>query len=288
MSLLSTLYNKRFEWVLIFLQRCPPVVYLRNFFSVWLFHLSRRGIVRRFFKPAVFDLSRIHLLRSKSREELLDQEWLERDLIPRLGLNYEMLCEYPPELYRYCGQGLFAWQYPNQFSQYLCHIARHGIRSYLEIGSRWGGTFIVTVEYLEKFHPLERAVAVDVVKTWSLTDYCATKRNARFLKMDTKSKKFKTWLQEEGPFDLVLIDGDHSEKGCRNDFEIVKGQGRVIVLHDITNAHALGPGKVWAEAKERYKDSFEFFEFVEQYDSVRNRTGKNFFGIGVMVRQGKS
>ena len=37
------------------------------------------------------------------------------------------------------------------------------IRSYIEVGVGRGGTFIVTVEYLNRFHPIERAVAVVTV-----------------------------------------------------------------------------------------------------------------------------
>jgi precorrin-6B methylase 2 len=54
------------------------------------------------------------------------------------------------------------WQYPNQFSKYLAELAAHPVDRYLEIGVRHGGTFVITVEYLSRFHPVREAIAVDL------------------------------------------------------------------------------------------------------------------------------
>jgi hypothetical protein len=32
-------------------------------------------------------------------------------------------------------------------------LASHRVENYLEIGVRHGGTFVITVEYLSRFHP---------------------------------------------------------------------------------------------------------------------------------------
>ena len=92
-------------------------------------------------------------------------------------------------------------------------------------------------------------------------------------------------MEAEGPFDLVLIDGDHSEEGCRRDFENLKHHARILVFHDIVSSPVPGVGKVWEEVKEREKDNFDFFEYTDQYDEVVNRRNETLLGIGVAVRK---
>lgn len=53
--------------------------------------------------------------------------------------------------------------------------------------------------------------------------------------------------------DLAFIDGDHSEAGCRADWELCKGLGiPVIALHDVLADGDPGVRKVWAEVCARY------------------------------------
>ena len=56
-----------------------------------------------------------------------DVNYLEKILIPELGLNNEMLHEQPQELKKYFGKGLHLWQYPSQLARYsvwLIHNAK--------------------------------------------------------------------------------------------------------------------------------------------------------------------
>ncbi len=47
-------------------------------------------------------------------------------------------------------------------------------------------------------------------------------------------------------FDLVLIDGDHSYIGVRDDFLLMRDRARIIVLHDIVNdAVLMSRNKKW-------------------------------------------
>src|SRR4029077_13792201 len=105
---------------------------------------------------------RISLIREKSTEYLSQAGNLET-LLLELGLNDEGLNEFPASLHPFCGQGLRVWQYPGQFSKYLEQLSKLRVRSYLEIGIRHGGSFVTTVEFLDRFSPLEFAVAVDVI-----------------------------------------------------------------------------------------------------------------------------
>ena len=125
------------------------------------------------------DLSYLRFIRNAKREELADAQWLEA-MLPRLGLNAEWLHQFPSFLYPHTGKGLRHWQYPNQFSRYLAHMAQYNIETYLEIGVRHGGTFVITVEYLNKFHPVQKAVGVDIRPCPGLLDYRKTQPNVRF------------------------------------------------------------------------------------------------------------
>ena len=69
------------------------------------------------------------------------QQDIER-ILPTFGMNNEYLEEMPKEFESYYGWGIKFWQYPNQFSKFLTFLKDKKIDSYLEIGCRWGGTFI--------------------------------------------------------------------------------------------------------------------------------------------------
>jgi hypothetical protein len=98
------------------------------------------------------DLSEcINILRNENIKKLRSAAYLENELLPLLGLNNENFHEFPHSLAPCSGHGLKIWQYPNQLAHYLSSLADKDIRSYLEIGVRHGGTFILTVEYLSRF-----------------------------------------------------------------------------------------------------------------------------------------
>ena len=241
------------------------------------------------------DLDRLDLIREAQRGQLREARWIENDLLPRLGLNDEEPALYPTHLHPYMG-GLLCWQYPNQFSKYLVELARLNVRSYLEIGVRHGGTFAITVEYLEQVGGVDKAVGVDLVKAPSLAEYAARRpahvgRKGRRPQVkvshaDSHSPAFAEYVAREGPFDLALIDGDHSEEGCRADFELVSPHARMIAFHDIVTTDVPGVPAVWNEVKELYDADFEFLEFTDQYPEVTERSGTTQLGIGLAVRRG--
>ena len=69
------------------------------------------------------DVVPLSLLRTTDAAELRDPARLEREILPALGLNDEILEEFPEQLYPYCGRGLRHWQYPNQFGPYLAFLS---------------------------------------------------------------------------------------------------------------------------------------------------------------------
>lgn len=237
------------------------------------------------FKVSAIDLSLVHQIRNAEINNLSTAIILEKQLLPQLGFNNELLHEFPEELYPYCGKGLYHWQYPNQFSKYLVRLSTMKIKSYLEIGARNGGTFVITTEYLSRFHPIKKAVAVDIIDCPSLTHYKKTNPAVEFLKINSGSPAFVRYMQAQPPFDIVFIDGDHSEQACQRDFLTVKDKARIVVLHDIVSDFCPGVQKVWQILKKEYKDTYDFIEFIEQYPSVQQRLKMNVLGIGMAIRK---
>lgn len=238
------------------------------------------------------DLKAAGLLSRADIGVLRDASRLEAELLPALGLNQEMLDEQglgsilPESLRRFAGVGLRAWQMPNQFAPYLAQLSHYPIRSYLEVGVRHGGTFVITTEYLGRFHPIERAVGVDIADSPSTTEYARTTPRARFVRLNARSRRFRRLVRRGSPWDLVLIDGDHHEQAVRRDLESVIDAARIIAFHDIVTAVAPGVRKVWDEFKSARAGQFDFFEFDRQYDEVVRRTGRTWQGLGVAVERG--
>jgi cephalosporin hydroxylase len=227
------------------------------------------------------DLSRIDLVQKSTNEQLDDPKYLER-LTMDLGLNDEHLNE-QPEFVKQFGGGLHIWQYPNQFAKYLCLLGQFKIHSYLEIGCRWGGTFVYTCEFLKKKCGLNKSVAVDLIES-PVQKYCSMQKDSSLIVADSQSKEFKNYISEEF-FDLILIDGDHDYEPVLSDYHSCRGRSNILVFHDITNDGCPGVAEVWRQFRESSSDEYEFHEMTEQYEEVTERTGMRYLGIGVAIRK---
>ncbi|MDP3135852.1 MAG: CmcI family methyltransferase [Burkholderiaceae bacterium] len=227
-------------------------------------------------RPRPLDLDRIGLIRGMAPDELRSPFRLEA-LIPQLGLNDEGLAEFPAHLHGAASGGLRIWQYPTQFSEYLAQLIRLDVRSYLELGIRHGGSFVATVEVLERFRPLDFAVGVDIIDCPSMTDYKALNPRSEFVRINTQSDDFQRLLDRLAPIDLVFIDSHHEEHQCRREFAALAGRANMIALHDISNKGCPGIATVWQEI--RATAGWTCFEFTQQYADLGP-----YMGIGLAVR----
>jgi hypothetical protein len=183
------------------------------------------------------------------------------------------------------GTGLQPFQWPNQLAPYLVALSRYSISSYLEIGVLYGGTFIVSTEYLARFAPMRRAVAVDLNPPSALWRYRPLRRQARFVKMKSGTPEFADRVREWRP-DLVMIDGDHLYPALARDFACVDGVSPLIAIHDIVCPFYPGVGRFWREQRETRADDYHFAEYVAQYPEVNEYHGvERQVGIGLMVQK---
>ncbi len=230
------------------------------------------------------DFSRIYLIRYSEIEKLHNTSYVEK-LIFLTGMNDELPQEITQEIMDHAG-GLYIFQYPNQFAKYITFLKQFPIKSYLEIGCRWGGTFIFTVEYLSRFRVLERAVAVDIIPSL-VTEYEAFNPISQFLQYDSRSIAFAEYIQSQPHFDVVFIDGDHSYGGVQNDFLVTRDKANILVFHDIHSNSCPEVNKFWFDftSDDANNEVFYFFEFIDQYEEVTQRQNEVYLGIGVAIRK---
>jgi hypothetical protein len=219
-------------------------------------------------------------IRQAPLTKLRNPVWMQYYLLPKLGLNGEILNEFPEELYPWCGFGVRSWQYPSQFSRYLVYLSGKRIRTYLEIGCRHGGTFIITVEYLKRFNNLQVALAMDIEESEIMREYKRKEQGIAYALTSSLSKEGKRLIQQVR-WDLALIDGDHSYQGCASDYDTVRDHACLIALHDIVSDVCPGVQQLWQELK-RTVPVLRREEFVDQYENVMTRTNRKFLGMGVV------
>jgi len=218
-------------------------------------------------------------IRAAPLENLRSAAWLEHEFLPGLGLHE--LVRVKKSLVPYIGKGIRSWQSPAQFSKYLVHLAGLKISSYLEIGVSHGGTLIITTEYLARFSGDLVCSGIDIELQRIVQTYQEENSRISLHQLSTRSPEAGR-LVSSRLWDLVLIDGDHTEEGCQFDYDLVKNNARHIAFHDITHDRKPGVGNVWrritASTPARY-----FFEFVDQYaETIIESRGEKDYGIGVL------
>lgn len=195
----------------------------------------------------------LDIIRNATIEELRDVGWLERAVID-LGIYPAM--EIPQFLHN--GNGLGICQHPCQVAPYLIHLSTLKIKRYAEIGVWVGGNFALTVEYLSRFG-LKAALALDINVQQSVKNYVNGNPIADWVEAPSTSGEAIAALKNFRP-DMILVDGDHTEEGCRADWEIAKSVAKYVAIHDIVGSGFPGVVNVWHEIDLPKK------EWVDQYD----------------------
>ncbi|OJV42828.1 MAG: hypothetical protein BGO29_06375 [Bacteroidales bacterium 36-12] len=215
---------------------------------------------------------------------IYDEVYMERFVIEKIGLNNEALNEQPVELSEYYGTGLYVWQNPKQFSKYLIWLLNNAQKysSYLEIGCRWGGTFIATCEVLRRSNPnFKTAIAIDLMeKTPFIERYIEISQNDNFeihyFQGSSRSEQFIELIKKQKP-EISFIDGDHRIMGALQDYMLVRDYSKIIVHHDIFSDACQETTFLW-DCLKKLEKTKNYIEFIEQYPSVKGK----YLGIGVL------
>jgi len=228
----------------------------------------------------------INVIRGLTDANMRDLDFIQHTLIPRLGLNNEILEEQPPELSDYFGTGLHIWQYPSQLARYLQWLTNHAkdITSYCEIGCRWGGMFILIKEWVQRAGAkLEYATAIDPIEeTPFLSRYkLLSEVPIEYIQGFSTEPRVEEIFRSRKP-SFVFIDGDHSMKGVVHDHLLARDFATIIVHHDVTSSACPDTTNFWSHVKQVESD-FNSFEFCDQYESVP----MSYLGIGVLERRSK-
>lgn len=169
-------------------------------------------------------------------------------------------------------------------------LAAEGVRSYLEIGSKFGGSLWRAANALPRG---SRIVSVDMpngTKAWKESEAslkaCVAALNANgheasVIWGNSMDLTVVERVRALGPFDAILIDADHRLPGVTADFNNYGPMGRIIAFHDLAWRRApewagtrIDVPEFWASIKDDYARTQEF---------IFCPTGKN-NGIGVLWR----
>lgn len=162
----------------------------------------------------------------------------------------------------------------SELSSFLRLLVENNVRSYLEIGSKYGGTFNMVMRLLP---PGSRGVAVDLPgANWGKSDsatFLSTVvgdlRPAYDVHMifgNSQSETVKNEVAALGPFDAALIDGDHLYAGAKADWLFYGPMAKLVAFHDVVgeggrvrkDGLVVEVPKLWREIKETGRPCREF------------------------------
>ena len=134
--------------------------------------------------------------------------------------------------------------------------------SILEIGSRYGTVLYLLAGAMRG----NKVVSIDLPNAppWGNDSRADLERYGRDLRKigfdakihigDSHDDRAIKFAKDNGPYDLVFIDGDHTYEGAKKDWENYGPLGKVVVFHDIIKPgpkerQELGVWRLWEEIK---------------------------------------
>lgn len=141
------------------------------------------------------------------------------------------------------------YQTPGQLAPALVYLSQFKITSYAEIGMFHGANFVFVAEYLRRFNPRIECLGIDP------TDYIHPEIEELIAREGWMAYEKKTSDDFKGkPFDLVFIDGDHTNGWPARDWNNLGKPAGICMIHDIQEPTCP--------------------ECIELWESVKNTKGK--------------
>lgn len=149
-------------------------------------------------------------------------------------------------------------------------LLSEGVKTYLEIGSRFGDSLHAVGSGLKRGSTL---MAVDLPGAAWGDDESQTYLEAAARDLTGKGRKTEVIIGnstapetlarvgDAAPFDAIFIDGDHTLDGVTKDWKAYRGLGRIIAFHDIDatvatkgkKAKRYGVNHLWTRLKADHK-----------------------------------
>jgi predicted O-methyltransferase YrrM len=183
-------------------------------------------------------------------------------------------------------------QHAQEHARFISILQEEGVRSYLEIGSMYGGSLwkvaralpagsrVVSVDY-----PVDTPAArVDLDAC--IVDLRGQGYDAHLISGDSADPEVIAAAWELAPFDAVFIDGAHTLEAVTSDWKNYGRMGKIVAFHDISwNAtwrsavpdrafKAMGVPELWNRIKVDFK-----------HEEIQFHTPRNYYGIGVLWRE---
>jgi predicted O-methyltransferase YrrM len=184
-------------------------------------------------------------------------------------------------------------QHEAEIAAFVEVLVGAGVRSYLEVGSKFGGSLWRVGSVLP---PKSRIVSIDLGSSGpeaekSLTGCVAELRakghDAHLLWGDSTAPSVVNAVKNLGPFDAAFIDANHTEPYVRRDYANYSPLATMLIaFHDIAwhrpagtkvGYHPIQVPKVWAELREGH----------EHTEIKLDPTGRD-NGIGILWVGGKA
>lgn len=179
-------------------------------------------------------------------------------------------------------------QNPIELSEFLVFVRQQKIRSYLEIGSKFGGLLWSVANAMPKG---SKVASIDL--PWGDGSFKESEPHLKNCIQHLKKDGYDAYLhignsRDAGsvefakalaPFDLVMIDGDHTAEGVLTDWTNYGNLGKRIAFHDINWKPRSDPSKKKPiEVRPLWDELKLVFNHKEIIHDVRDN------GIGILWR----
>ena len=159
---------------------------------------------------------------------------------------------------------------------------------FLEIGSRWGGSFVFWGNALKKYFPFVHGISLDMpggqgegkskytLEEWLKKIKCIFQYDLIIGDSHDKNnfEKIKNILGTNF-FDMIFIDGDHSEEGSMKDFIMYSkllNKGGIIGFHDIIEPKHwpwVQCYKTWEKIKKQHpNNTIKEWNYMKKQDGI--------------------
>lgn len=170
-----------------------------------------------------------------------------------------------------------ALQQSEQEFRLFCTLLRHeNVRSYLEVGSAYGGSLWRAATALPKG---SRVVSVDDTGRPELRACCLELHQLGYdvhtFFLNSQDRITVEMVRKLSPFDCCFIDANHVYGSVQKDWENYGPMARLVAFHDIVcDQGSMGVHRLWNEIKFGYCCE----EFLQDPDI-------DHYGIGVLYRE---